>query len=155
MYNVNEKGFLIGYLTRIRRIFNKVSFKRGLLKGAGHDSNWEQITLIACICADGSKLSPGLIYARKTVQDIWLQDYLDKACFFTSTKNSQTNKDLAYNQLERVFQEETKAKACNSCDQQLLIINGYGSYVTLAFINFCYYYRILLCVFPAYLTYQL
>jgi hypothetical protein len=40
-YNMDEKGFLIGILQKVKRIFNKDSEKRGKLIGAGQDGNRE------------------------------------------------------------------------------------------------------------------
>lgn len=66
-YNMDEKGFLIGYLTKTKRIFTKSLQESGRLVGAAHDGSREWITILATICADGSTLSPGLIYK----ESIW------------------------------------------------------------------------------------
>ena len=41
------------------------------------DGNREWITTIACICADGTSLTPVLIYQAVSgrIQDTWLQDF--------------------------------------------------------------------------------
>jgi hypothetical protein len=62
MYNMDEKGFLIGVLSKAKRIFSRSQYERGGLKQQLQDGNREWITTIACICADGTSLSPGLIY---------------------------------------------------------------------------------------------
>ena len=62
MYNMDEKGFLIGFLQKTRRIFIKKAFGAGRIKHVSQDGSREWITLLATICADGTKLSPGLIY---------------------------------------------------------------------------------------------
>ena len=61
-YNMDEKGFLIGYLQKVRRIFPKALLKTCKLLGTGQDGSRYWITLIATICADGSSLPPALIY---------------------------------------------------------------------------------------------
>jgi hypothetical protein len=61
-YNMDEKGFLIGMLSKTRRIFSRRRYEEGGIKQAIQDGNREWITCIACICADGSALSPSLIY---------------------------------------------------------------------------------------------
>jgi hypothetical protein len=40
------------------------------------DSNCEWISLLACVCADGTALPPALIYAAdsKNIQDTWVED---------------------------------------------------------------------------------
>jgi hypothetical protein len=80
-YNMDEKGFLIGYLQKVRRIFPKALMEKQKLLGTSQDGSREWITLLATICAAGSSLPPALIYKAVSgdLQDSWLQDYdLDK-----------------------------------------------------------------------------
>lgn len=129
IYNMDEKGFLIGILTKGKRIFSKQRYKRGGLKQRLQDGNWEWITTIACICADGSKLSPALIYQSQAsnLQNTWLRD-LDtthQRCFFTSSPSGWTNNNIGLAWLRDVFNEETKDKARRRW--RLLILDGHGS----------------------------
>ena len=62
MYNMDEKGFLIGVLNKSKRIYTKSEAVRGRLFGASQDGNREWITTIASVCADGTSLPLGLIY---------------------------------------------------------------------------------------------
>jgi hypothetical protein len=77
VYNMDEKGFLIGYLVKTKRVFNKDSHARGALLGTKQDGNREWITIIGSICADGTCLSPGLIYQAISgcVQGGWIADF--------------------------------------------------------------------------------
>jgi hypothetical protein len=59
---MDEKGFLIGVLQRLQRVYFKEAFNRGLLSAAGQDGNREWITCIASICIDSSWIPPTLIY---------------------------------------------------------------------------------------------
>ena len=97
---MDEKGFLIGFLTKLRRIFSKKAFDDGRIKNISQNGNREWITIIATICADGTSLSPGLIYQAVSgnIQDTWLQDYNPKehSCFFVSSPTGWTNDDLGY-----------------------------------------------------------
>jgi hypothetical protein len=61
-YNIDEKGFLIGILLKMKRIFTKRRYEEGNVRQIIQDGNREWITTIACICADGSSLTPALIY---------------------------------------------------------------------------------------------
>jgi hypothetical protein len=61
-YNMDEKGFLIGHLQKVRRIFSKALMQQQRLLGTGQDGSREWITVVATICADGSSLPPALIY---------------------------------------------------------------------------------------------
>lgn len=59
---MDEKGFLLGILGRSKRIFNKPLHEEGKKRSTIQDSSREWITLLACICTDGSYLAPTLIY---------------------------------------------------------------------------------------------
>ena len=71
MYNMDEKGFLIGFLQKARRVFSKAAFEAGRIKHISQDGNREWITLLATIYVDGTMLSPGLIYQAisRNIQD--------------------------------------------------------------------------------------
>jgi hypothetical protein len=58
--NMDEKGFMLGVVGRSKGIFSKASYEDG--KSTIQDGSREWITLLACICADGSHLDPALIY---------------------------------------------------------------------------------------------
>ena len=90
-YNMDEKGFLIGLIMTMRRIVASAQLKTKKLLGASQDGSREFISLLACICADKTALSPVLIYQGKSgdLQDSWLEDFghlKDKAHFAFSTK---------------------------------------------------------------------
>jgi hypothetical protein len=157
IYNIDKKGFLIGILSKIKRVFSRKRYKEGGVKQIIQDSNREWITTIACICADGTSLTPALIYQALTrnIQDTWLQDFnpaLHKA-FFASSPSRWTNNNLRLRWLEQVFNRETKKKARQS--YQLLILDGHGSHVTIEFIKYCNDNKILLAIYPPHSTHTL
>lgn len=155
IYNMDEKGFLIGYLQKTRRIFAKKQFESGILQGQSHDGNREWITILACVCADGTALPPAIIYPGQNIQDTWLQDWENERCFFTSSPNGWTSDEIAREWVEHCFQKETKEKARQGRDWRLLIMDGHGSHVTMKFIDFCESNRILVIILPAHSTSQL
>jgi hypothetical protein len=159
IYNMDEKGFLIGFLKKARRIFTKKAFDAGRVKHVSQDGNREWITVIATICADGTSLSPGLIYQAVSgdIQDSWLQDYdpNEHSCFFASSPTGWTNDDLGYAWLTTLFDRETKAKARQGRDWRLLIVDGHGSHINMRFIDYCHLHRILLAVYPPHSTHRL
>lgn len=61
IYNIDEKGFMVGWSSKQHQVFLKSASTTGRLRGALHDGNREWITLLAGICADGSSLPPVLI----------------------------------------------------------------------------------------------
>ena len=100
IYNIDEKGFLIGVLLKMKKIFSKRRYDEGGVKQFIQDGNREWITTIACICADGTALPPALIYQAVTgnIQDSWLQDFDPSThyCFFASSPSGWTNDNLGY-----------------------------------------------------------
>jgi hypothetical protein len=62
IYNVDEKGYMLGVVGRSKRIFSKASYEDRRKRSTIQDGSREWITLLACICADGTYLEPSLIY---------------------------------------------------------------------------------------------
>ena len=156
-YNMDEKGFLVGILSKMKRIFSRRRYEEGSIKQLIQDGNREWITTIAAICADGSALSPGLIYQATTglIQDSWLQDFdlNAQSCFFASSPSGWTNNELGFQWLTQIFERETKAKAQRSW--RLLILDGHGSHISMKFIDYCDSHRILLAIYPPHSTHTL
>ena len=157
MYNMDEKGFLLGMLQKGKRYFSRRKYEETGLKQRLQDGNREWITSIGAICADGTALSPTLIYQAVSgnVQDTWLQDYdpQEQKCYFTSSQSGWTNDKIGYTWLVNTFDRETKAKARRK--YRLLILDGHGSHVTMKFIEYCDANRILLAIFPPHSTHTL
>jgi hypothetical protein len=97
-YNIDEKGFLLGVVTKSKRVFSKSVYERGKLRLYIQDGNREWITLVACICADGSHLEPALIYQSDSgsLQDTWLQalDPENQQVQFSSSESGWTNNKI-------------------------------------------------------------
>ena len=62
IYNIDKKGFLISFLKKIKRVFNKQAFNTKRVCYVAQDRNREQITILGAICADRTALLLGLIY---------------------------------------------------------------------------------------------
>jgi hypothetical protein len=157
IYNMDEKGFLLGILTRIKRLFSRRLYERRKLDSHIQDGSREFITLLACICADGTHLPPALIYqsASSSIQDSWLQAFKpdDHRVHFASSPSGWTNNDLSLAWLKQVFDRSTKLKAGRS--YRLLILDGHGSHLTMDFIEYCDRNRILLAIYPPHSTHTL
>jgi hypothetical protein len=157
IYNMDEKGFLIGMLSKSLRIFSKRKYQQGGFKERLQDGNREWITTIACICADGSSLSPALIYqaAGGNIQDTWLQ-YFDPQhhkTFFAPSTSGWTNDKLGLAWLTGIFDRETKEKARRRW--RPLFLDGHGSHLTMKFFDYCDKNKILLVTYPPHSTHSL
>ncbi|KAK1914301.1 hypothetical protein P3342_007547 [Pyrenophora teres f. teres] len=76
IYNMDEKGFLIGLIGRSKRIFSRRQWEKKEVRASLQDGSREFLTVMACCCADGSSLPPALIYAAKkgAIQSSWVED---------------------------------------------------------------------------------
>jgi len=69
---------------------SKEAYKSGRIRHVQQDSNREFISLLACICADGSALLLALIYQGSSgdLQNTWIDDlYKEDEAFFASSEN--------------------------------------------------------------------
>jgi hypothetical protein len=153
-YNMDEKGFMLGVIGRSKRIFSRTSYEEGKRRSTIQDGSRGWITLLACICADGSYLEPALIYQSTSgaIQDSWLQalDHETHQIRISSSPSGWTNNDIGLAWLKQVFDRGTKAKARSS--YQLLILDGHGSHLTMDFIEYCDQNKILLAVYSSHST---
>lgn len=157
--NMDEKGFLIGVLSRSKRVFSRELWEKKEVTAALQDGSREWITLLAAICADGEVLPPGIIYASQnsTLRDTWVAGI--KAgkhdVFVGSTLSGWSNNEVGLAWLEQVYDRCTKKKARYGRDWRLLIVDGHGSHLTMDFINYCDEHRILLAILPPHSTHTL
>jgi hypothetical protein len=54
-YNMDEKGFVIGVLGRTKRVFSRRQYEKKDVRQARQDGSHEWVSLLACICADGTR----------------------------------------------------------------------------------------------------
>lgn len=76
IYNMDEKGLLIGVTSRSKRVFSRRMWDKKEVRASIQDGSREWITLLACVCADGSALPPGLLYhsTGKAIQSSWVDE---------------------------------------------------------------------------------
>jgi hypothetical protein len=156
VYNMDKKGFPIGKTSRSKRIFSKQLWQQKKVTAALQDGNRDWITIMACICADGSWMDPAVIFeAKGELRDAWLRnvDPQKHQVFFTTSASGWSNNDVGLAWLEQVFQRCTKKKARRK--YRILILNGHSSHLTRAFIQYCDRHKILLMVFPPHSTHSL
>ncbi len=106
---------MLGQLTRLKRVFSKVTYDRKGVTTALQDGLREWIIVLACVCADGTALSPSLIFqsASGTLQSLWTEaiDLQKHSVFVTSSLSGWTNNDIGLAWLKEVFERETSQKA--------------------------------------------
>jgi hypothetical protein len=73
IYNMDQKGLLVGIIGCSKRIFPKAVWERKEKTRALQDGSREWITLIAAVCADRNVLPPALIFqGKKRLQSTWV-----------------------------------------------------------------------------------
>ena len=106
MYNWDEKGFLIGMASATQRIMTLEALVSGRITYVSQDGSREFISFLVCICANGSALSPALIYKgdSRTLQDTWVEDmtFRDEAFFAVSSKGWSCDA-IGLNWLTQIF----------------------------------------------------
>lgn len=157
MYNMDEKGFLLGKLQKTQRVFTKGLYNHGKVLSSGEDGSREWVTVLAAICADGTPLSPVLIYkaASGNLQDTWLEGFKasEHSAYFTSSPSGWTSDELGFSWLTGLFDKETSPKARRSW--RLLIVDGHGSHLNMKFLNWCESRRVLVAIYPPHSTHRL
>jgi hypothetical protein len=127
---------LIGLCQSVKRIITKEAYNSGKVTKNTQDGSREFISLLATICADGTRLPAALIYKGKTnsLQDTWLQDVLEgEEAYFASSINGWSSNAFGLDYLKKVFDPYTKKKAGRG--KRLLIVDGYSSYVNMEFLD--------------------
>jgi hypothetical protein len=98
IYSIDEKGFLLRRLNKVRRIFSRDLKGSGKLLGAVQDGSRDWMTVAATICADGTELAPLPIHQSNagTIQDSWLKDFDPEKQdrFFSSSISGWTSDEI-------------------------------------------------------------
>ena len=128
----------------------------GRIKFATQDGSREFLSLLACICADGTYLPPSLIFRSDSgsLQDTWLEDWNpEETAYFTATTNGWSCSQLGFDWLNKVFDPHTRDKA--RFRRRLLIVDGHSSHVNWKFMERCDALRVLVIVLPPHSTHRL
>jgi hypothetical protein len=96
IYNIDEKGFIIGFSNVVKRIMSLEAYRSGRIRHAQTDGNREFISRVAGICADGTSLPPGLVYKGEShdLQSSWLDELGDGEAYFAASSNGWSYDNL-------------------------------------------------------------
>ena len=103
-------------------------YKTGRICHVQQDGNREFISLLVCVCADDTALSPALIYQDKSgdLQNTWMEDLKEEdQAYFTSAENGWSSNALDLAWLHR-FDQDTRYR---NSRRRLLIVDGHSSHV--------------------------
>ena len=155
IYNIDEKGFVIGLGSKVRRIMSREAYEQGRVRQTIQDGNHEFITLIACVSALGATVPPTLLYKGESgdLQDTWV-DQLEEQddVFFGSTKNGWTNDLYGLQWLQKVF--EPRTRPARKTTKRLLIVDEHSSHVNLRYIEWAHNHGILILILSSHSTHD-
>ncbi|KAH7922725.1 DDE-domain-containing protein, partial [Leucogyrophana mollusca] len=125
VYNMDEKGCQHGGgrgQSRLKHLISRQ--KRSHYKF--RSDNLELVTVIECVCADGTNLQPGFVFSGKQFSPEWFQVHPD-ICVSTSP-NGWTDDFLGAEWFKQSFVPQATAR--NTSGQPILLIfDGHGSHM--------------------------
>jgi len=122
-------------------------------KHQAHPGRQEWISMIECLCGDGTMLPPLGIFKGQNVLQSWIPDEVIDKWFFSANTKGWTSNLHGLEWLKRVFEPQTRTKADGK--QRLLICDGHDSHISGSFISHCMQNRITLLIFPPHTSHVL
>ncbi|APA05486.1 hypothetical protein sscle_01g002560 [Sclerotinia sclerotiorum 1980 UF-70] len=148
-YNMDESGHSIGTMESTRIIIDSTL----RTKHQAHPGCQEWISMVECICVDGSILPPLGIFKGKNVLQNWIPKEVLGSWFFSANTKGWTSNLHGLEWLKRVFEPATCAKADGK--YRLLICDGHDSHISGNFIAHCLQNRIVLLILPPHTSHLL
>ena len=148
-YNMDEKGFILGFSTRSRVICR--SYRRNPL--VTQDGNREMLTVLECVSADCFILPAFVIYKAKSHLSGWHGETDDLTARFCLSNNGWTDNVLGLRWLIEHFDPNTRARAAGRA--RLLIVDGHASHISYEFCKYALSNNIRLISLPAHSTHLL
>jgi hypothetical protein len=136
IYNMDETGFSLGTLAQTRVVVDKTCGTR--YRAAPGRQEW--LTILECICGDGTVISPFVIFTGKTLSTDWIPANFDDSWRFSVNTRGWTSNDHALDWLRQSFEPMTREKANGR--MRVLIYDGHGSHVRGEFLEHCNQNRI-------------
>lgn len=150
IYNMDETGFCIGTMESTRIIVDSSCCTRY----QAHSGRQEWVSILECVCADGSSITPLVIFKGDgNVLQSWLPPELRTQWFFSVNSKGWTSNVHGVEWLRRVFEPLTRAKAAGR--QRLLICDGHDSHISGNFISHCIQNHISILILPPHTSHLL
>ena len=145
---------MIGKANIRRRIMTKQAYQSGRIRYVLQNGMREFISLLACVCADGTALPPALIYQGSSgdLQSTWVDDLCEgDQAYFASSENGWSSDKFGLAWL-RLFDKWTRPKGSR---RRLLILDGHSSHINWGLIATADSLQILLLILPPHTTHHL
>jgi hypothetical protein len=142
IYNMDESGFAIGEKEAGRVIINAHIRQKFQAK----PGRQEWVTVVECVCADGSHVPPLVIFKAENLSTQWIPASIHGNWRFNCNSKGWTSNEHGLDWLKRCFDPETREKA--NGEYRLLICDGHDSHITAEFFAYCMDNNILLMILP-------
>jgi len=139
---MDETGFSIGEKEATRCIIN-AQIRQQFQAKPGRQ---EWVSVVECICADGSVIAPLVIFRAKNLSREWIPANTYGYWRFAYNSKGWTSNEHGMYWLTRCFEPETRDKAAG--EYRLLIYDGHDSHITGPFIAHCIDHKIILFILP-------
>ena len=127
IYNLDEKGFMMGMANRSKVIV----CRRTRLHAQCQDKNQELVMVVECICADGTVVSPMIIYKGSAHYYGWYPDESvssnlseNEKFIFGYSEKRYINAILLIEWLQTIFEPQTAMRLSHSREWRVLIWDG-------------------------------
>ena len=107
IYNINKTGFFIEFIKVIYIIINKMKN----IRYSGNPGRQEWVSVIECICMDGTSLPPLIIFKGKTCMGRWLPENVPNDWLFSVNSQGWTSNEHMKKWLKHDFEPHTHEKA--------------------------------------------
>ena len=145
MWNMDETGFRIG----VGKSKMVISFDKKKRNYMADPDNRDYCTAVETISAIGVVIPPLIILKATHILLKWSQNNLDERCQLGATESGYSNDDLALDWLQHFIDSTRKARVGRYI---LLIVDGFGSHMTLQFFRLATASNIILFKLPAHST---
>lgn len=149
IYNMDESGFSIGTMESTRIVVDSTL----RTKHQAHPGRQEWVSMVECICGDGTAIVPFGIFKGQNVLQNWIPAKVHNEWFFSANTKGWTSNLHGLEWLKRVFEPATRTKADGQ--HRLLICDGHDSHISGSFIAHCLQNRIILLILPPHTSHLL
>ncbi|EJD05306.1 DDE-domain-containing protein, partial [Fomitiporia mediterranea MF3/22] len=150
IYNMDEKGVQMGLAGKTRVLVDRDQKTVSQIE----DGNKELVTIVECICTDGTVLKPLFIMKGARTSPSWGMNNPIHA-HIASSQNGWTDQELGSLWLEKVFHPESLRKLESPDEYRLLILDGHNSHCSLRFLGMAEEYHIIILCLPPHTTHML
>ena len=147
---MDETGFRMG-VGRNQKVIVETGTSRQGLRLADPD-NRESITSVECVNCAGASIPPLIVLAGKQILESMINNDLDEDIIITLSETGYVNDVIVYQWLQHF---EIYSRKHLKGIYRMLIMDGYGSHLTIEFVDYCDKNKIIPFCLPAHLTHLL